>query len=153
MVEPAIAADSAVQPPLELVFVYGSLKRGMANHHHLAGATFVGSALLGGLSLFDLGPFPMAVASADPAAVLQGEVYGVGTGLLAGLDRFEGAPRLYKRQRHHLGDGRLVWVYVGRSRQVRHAQRISSGSWSGPRLREPPTSDHPGPGPGPEQKH
>ena len=30
-----------------------------------------------------------------------------------------------------LADGRLVWVYVGRARQVRHVQRLSGGVWHG----------------------
>ena len=156
MVDPANAADSASQLPVQLpfecpwqlVFVYGSLKRGMANHQQLAGAHFVGPAQLGGLHLYDLGPFPMAVASDDPAAVLQGEVYGVDGAQLAELDRFEGVPRLYERQRHQLRDGRSVWVYVGRLRQVRHVRLIVSGHWSGP-LTAPPTSGRRGPEPGP----
>ena len=82
----------------------------------------------------------MAVATGDPAAVLQGEIYGVDAAQLAELDRFEGVPRLYERQHHQLSDGRHVWVYVGRSHQVRHVQRITS--W-------PPASDHLRPAPGP----
>ena len=145
MVDPAVNADSAAQQPQQphqpqqLVFVYGSLKRGMANHQRLAGAHFAGAAQLGGLHRYALGPFPMAVATDDPAAVLQGEVYGVNAAQLAELDRFEGVPRLYQRQRHQLSDGRAVWVYVGRPRQVRHVRRISC--W-------PPASDHPRPAPG-----
>jgi gamma-glutamylcyclotransferase (GGCT)/AIG2-like uncharacterized protein YtfP len=140
MVGPEVSADSAAQQPQQLVFVYGSLKRGMANHQRLAGADVVGPAQLSGLHLYDLGPFPMAVATDDPAAVLQGEVYGVNAAQLAQLDRFEGVPRLYQRQRHQLSDGRAVWVYVGRPRQVRHVRRISC--W-------PPASDQPRPAPGP----
>ena len=146
MVGPAVSPDSAAQQPQQphqpqqLVFVYGTLKREMANHRRLAGARFVGPAQLGGLHLYDLGPFPMAVATDDPAAMLQGEVYGVDAVQLADLDRFEGVPRLYERQRHQLSDGRAVWVYVGRSQQVRHVRRITS--W-------PPASDQPQPAPGP----
>lgn len=132
MVGPANAADSAAQPPPQLVFVYGSLKQGMANHHHLAGATYHGTAELPGLHLYDLGPFPMAVTTDASDAALRGEIYGVSPKLLGALDRFEGSPRLYERQRHALADGRAVWVYVGRHHQVRHVQRIRCGSWSGP---------------------
>ena len=153
MVSAPNPVNSAAQPPQELVFVYGTLKRGMANHRHLAGSTFVGSARLSGFSLFDLGPFPMAVASTDPAAVLQGEVYGVDAGLLAELDRFEGVPRLYERQGHQLDDGRAVWVYVGQSHQVRHVQRIRCGNWSGPWLTGRPASDRRGPAAGPATQH
>ena len=50
-------------PALELVFVYGSLKRGQSNHHLLAATTFQGEARAPGLVLHDLGPFPMAIAA------------------------------------------------------------------------------------------
>lgn len=143
---PTNAADSAPQSAeLQLVFVYGTLKRGMANHQLLVGSRFEGTATVAGLHLFDLGPFPMAIAAAaDADARLDGEIYGVSPAQLAALDRFEGAPRLYERQRHQLMDGRLVWVYVGHPRQVRHVRRISC--W-------PPASAPPGPMPEPGPKH
>ena len=134
MAQTSNAADSALrQRRLELVFVYGSLKRGMANHRQLAGATFAGTAVLQGLALFDLGPFPMAVASSEPSNRLWGELYRVNGPHLAALDRFEGAPRLYQRLRWRLADGQPVWVYVGRPRQVRFVNRIGSGCWGGGR--------------------
>jgi len=120
------ASDSAA-----LVFVYGSLKRGQGHHDQMRGCAWHGEADLNGLALYDLGPFPMAVPSSDPTARLQGELYAVQGTQLARLDRFEGAPRLYERQRWQLSDGRAVWVYVGRARQVRHVRRIPSGCWRG----------------------
>ena len=125
MADEGMGADSAA-----LVFVYGSLKRGQPNHNQMEGCSWVGKAELSGLALYDLGPFPMAVP-AGPDAGLQGEIYRVNAAQLARLDRFEGAPRLYERQRWPLRDGRAVWVYVGRPRQVRHVRRITSGCWRG----------------------
>lgn len=141
-----------------LVFVYGSLKRGMANHGQLDGARWLGEAQLQGLALYDLGPFPMAVISNDDAAVLQGEIHAVTAPHLQALDRFEGVPRLYERQAWRLEDGRRVWVYVGRAQQVRHVNRIASGRWNGPtpgfrRSARPPASDQPRPTAPPEQRH
>ena len=146
MDSPANAADSAPQTDeLQLVFVYGTLKRGMVNHRQLAGSRFEGTTTVGGLHLYDLGPFPMAIAAAaDRDARVEGEVYGVSPELLAALDRFEGAPRLYERQQYQLSDGRRVWVYVGRHHQVRHVRRVSC--W-------PPASAPPGPTPEQEPKH
>jgi gamma-glutamylcyclotransferase (GGCT)/AIG2-like uncharacterized protein YtfP len=122
--------DSDRQPG-ELVFVYGTLRSGQANHHHLAGCRFCGEARLPSLALYNLGPFPMAIPSNNPAAILQGELYAVSGAKLEELDRFEGAPRLYERQLHRLSDDRAVWVYVGRAHQVRHVPLISSGRWPG----------------------
>lgn len=123
--------SDAQKDRLELVFVYGSLKRGLANHRQMAGAAFAGTAVLQGLALYDLGPFPMAVASTGPDDRLWGELYWLSSPHLAALDRFEGAPRLYQRLWWPLGDGQTVWVYVGQPRQVRFVNRISSGHWVG----------------------
>jgi gamma-glutamylcyclotransferase (GGCT)/AIG2-like uncharacterized protein YtfP len=116
----------------QLVLVYGTLKRGQPNHHQLGGSPFRGEAELAGLALYDLGPFPMAIACDRPGTHISGELYAVSGHHLAALDRFEGAPRLYQRQSHRLSDGRAVWVYVGRPRQVRHVPLIASGIWPAP---------------------
>jgi gamma-glutamylcyclotransferase (GGCT)/AIG2-like uncharacterized protein YtfP len=119
-------ADSDV-----LVFVYGSLRQGRSNHEQMRGCRWQGNASLPGFALYDLGPFPMAVASQDPRSRLWGEVYAVPLQQLVLLDRFEGVPRLYERIERTLEDGRPVWVYVGRPRQVRYARRLPEGEWPG----------------------
>ena len=115
-----------------LLFVYGSLKRSMANHAQLQQAAWVGCARLEGLALYDLGPFPMAIACSEPGSEIEGELYQVNAALLEQLDRFEGAPRLYQRELRRLNSGQAVWVYVGRARQMRHVKRLCSGRWQGP---------------------
>lgn len=110
----------------QLVFVYGTLKRGEKNHHWLEGASWQGEAELNGVLLHDLGPFPMAVVGEGTAI---GEVYAVEGSGLARLDELEGYPRLYDRQVHSLSDGRRAWVYLGRPSQVRHAPLVAGGSW------------------------
>jgi gamma-glutamylcyclotransferase (GGCT)/AIG2-like uncharacterized protein YtfP len=110
----------------QLVFVYGTLKRGEKNHHWLEGASWQGEAELSGVLLHDLGPFPMAVIG-DGTAI--GEVYAVEERGLARLDELEGYPRLYDRQMLSLNDGRQAWVYLGRPRQVRDAPLVVGGSW------------------------
>lgn len=110
----------------DLLFVYGTLKRGFANHRQLGGAPFAGEMTMPGIDLHDLGPFPMAIVGTGCA---HGELYRVADSLLAALDRFEGAPRLYERQRLPLADGRQAWVYLGRPRQVRHSPRLADGRW------------------------
>lgn len=126
MTAEGMAADSAA-----LLFVYGSLMRDQPEHGRMAGCCWLGPAELIGLALHDLGPFPMAVISDDPQRRLHGELYRVSTTRLLALDRYEGAPRLYERQRRPLADGRTAWVYVGRPRQVRHAPLLASGRWLG----------------------
>ena len=84
------SGDSDPQTGEQLVFVYGTLMRGMANHRHLAGAPCLGTAELAGFALYDLGPFPMAIASGDRSHRLHGELYAVQPAQLQALDRFEG---------------------------------------------------------------
>jgi gamma-glutamylcyclotransferase (GGCT)/AIG2-like uncharacterized protein YtfP len=115
-----------MEPSCDLLFVYGTLKRGLANHHQLGGACFVADARMEGVDLHDLGPFPMAIAGEGFA---DGELYRVDGEQLARLDRFEGVPRLYTRHRMPLRDGRTAWIYLGRPRQVRHSPRLAEGRW------------------------
>lgn len=122
----AAARPQPMEPPCDLLFVYGTLKRGLANHHQLSGARFVAEARMEGVDLHDLGPFPMAIAGEGLA---HGELYRVDGEHLARLDRFEGVPRLYGRHLMPLSDGRPAWIYLGRPRQVRHSPRLAEGRW------------------------
>jgi len=123
-------ASSVSRPPptweRQLVFVYGTLKRGETNHRWLERASWQGEAELPGVVLHDLGPFPMAVIGEGMAL---GEVYAVDQPELARLDELEGYPRLYDRHVLSLRDGRRAWVYLGRPRQVRHAPVVTGGMW------------------------
>lgn len=111
-----------------LVFVYGTLKKGHVNHHWLLGASFQGVAVLTGLVLHDLGPFPMAIPGDRQ---VLGEVYEVDGSVLALLDQLEGCPRLYNRMQLTLANGQMVWVYVGRTHQVRNVPVVRDGIWRG----------------------
>jgi gamma-glutamylcyclotransferase (GGCT)/AIG2-like uncharacterized protein YtfP len=121
------------------VFVYGTLKRGMANHCWLQRECFLAEAALPGACLYDLGPFPMAVLAPHPSPqmVVHGELFTVQASTLEALDRLEGAPRLYERHWLELCSGDPAWVYLGRPRQVRHAPRLPSGRWERPGRAEP----------------
>ncbi len=135
---------------MDLVFVYGSLKRGQSNHHLIASACFEGEARAPGLVLHDLGPFPMAIAAALAGSAawteyeneastvndsersnlsIQGEVFAVDGETLQKLDRLEGVPRLYQRHRRQLHDGRHAWIYLGQPHQVRHVPALPDGQW------------------------
>lgn len=117
----------------DLLLVYGTLKRGQANHQQLAGSPFLGETRLDQLVLhdlgpYDLGPFPMAVPGDGH---LIGELYRVDRERWPALDHFEGVPRLYRRWRWLSSEGHWLWVYLGLPRQVRHARRLEQGVWSG----------------------
>ena len=70
-----------------LVAVYGTLKRGMSNHHFLARADFLGEDCLHGITLYDLGPYPGA--KAEQSEGIDVEVYAISTAELEQLDLLE----------------------------------------------------------------
>ena len=75
-----------------LVFVYGTLKRGLSNHGWLRGQTFVGEArTVPRYRIFDLGGYPgMVLADEGEGGAIEGEVWAVDEEGLRGLDRLEG---------------------------------------------------------------
>ena len=73
----------------ELLFVYGSLKRGQPNHAELGAAEFVATACT-------VPRFELRVIDGYPALVpgtrrVRGELYRIATAQLSTLDEFEGA--------------------------------------------------------------
>ncbi|NMT64265.1 gamma-glutamylcyclotransferase family protein [Marinobacter orientalis] len=113
------------------VAVYGSLKRGYGNHHLLDKACYIGSDTLTSLSLYNLGPYPGALAK--PSDGVTVEVYAVNDPLLAMLDELEGydsgaeKTSLYVRRKIQTSHG-LAWVYLY-NRPVRSGQYITDGNW------------------------
>ena len=86
---------------MQLIFVYGTLKRGGENHHYLAGQTFIGVAsTAAGYRLFELGGFPGMIEHAVDRDGVVGEVWSVDAQCLRRLDELEGvAEGLYQRKR------------------------------------------------------
>jgi gamma-glutamylaminecyclotransferase len=84
----------------KLVFVYGTLKRGCANHHFLSDQKFVGDARTApGFRLYNLGGYPGMVAQSDDQDGVSGEVWSVDTAALVRLDGLEGlAGGVYRRE-------------------------------------------------------
>jgi gamma-glutamylcyclotransferase (GGCT)/AIG2-like uncharacterized protein YtfP len=99
----------------ELVAVYGTLKRGMANSELLRDARFLGQEVLTGIVLYDLGPYPGA--RAEPSEGIEVEVFEVNELQLQLLDLLEdyvaGAPEsgMYDRRRFMTSFG-PAWVYL-----------------------------------------
>jgi gamma-glutamylcyclotransferase (GGCT)/AIG2-like uncharacterized protein YtfP len=121
--------------PHDLLFVYGSLRRGRgADLSGKPGATFVSEDRING-RLYDVAWFPGVLADPreafdhkDPAVI--GEVFEVGTeGLIASLDAYEGYPHLFDRCVTKTEGGRDVWVYTY-NRPVAETQFIPSGDYN-----------------------
>ncbi|MFT4705299.1 MAG: gamma-glutamylaminecyclotransferase [Bradymonadia bacterium] len=96
---------------IHLIFVYGTLMRGLRNHHLLAHARFVRDDKTAELfTLLDFGRYPAVVPSKrDP---ISGELYEVDDDTLATLDALERYPQWYDRIQVPLSGGGRAWLYV-----------------------------------------
>lgn len=125
----------------ELVFVYGTLRRGASNHFRMAGAEFVGTGAIGGRIYF-IDTHPQFVY---PALVCGGEGRVVGELFLvekvrhlAELDLFEGINALspeadeYRRIKVEVkmdtGESRLAWVWEWAG-ELGESRVLEGGDW------------------------
>ena len=111
---------------MELVAVYGTLKQGQYNHPvlHRQGAEYLGTDILYGWAMYDLGSFPCVVPMKLSGSIVV-EVYEVAD--LKATDRLEGYPGFYDRVQvvTHYGS---AWIYFMREAPER-ASVIDSGVW------------------------
>jgi gamma-glutamylcyclotransferase (GGCT)/AIG2-like uncharacterized protein YtfP len=123
------------------LFVYGTLMEGFANHHVLAqlGATKRARARsVLPRTIVDLGPYPALLApdaTRDAnAARAYGEIFELSDAALAEVDRFEGAPELYRREEIALetarGDRVHAFTYVLAREPPRRARVLESGAYT-----------------------
>jgi gamma-glutamylcyclotransferase (GGCT)/AIG2-like uncharacterized protein YtfP len=115
----------------DLVFVYGSLKRGFHNHGILEGsnARFRGNHKTeANYTMYSLGSFPGVVQGGETS--IRGEVYEVDS--LKSLDTLEGYPSFYTRIKIDTRWG-PVWMYIllkeDRGRMLLQDRIITSGVW------------------------
>lgn len=121
------------EAPRTLLFVYGTLKRGGANHAVLARHSFVGEARTApGFALYHLGEYPGLVAAPNRRTEITGEVWAVDAAGLAELDAFEGiAEGLYRREPIALQPpfaGQRVETYFY-NRDIAGWPEIPEGNW------------------------
>jgi gamma-glutamylcyclotransferase (GGCT)/AIG2-like uncharacterized protein YtfP len=120
----------------EVVFVYGTLRRGGSNHFRMAGAEFISSGTIMG-RMYRIDWYPGLVL--DPTGgEIHGETYAVGPQQLAALDAFEGLSAgeiegsEYRRvqttvvQQDSQTLAAWVWEWLGATEE---SQRISDGDW------------------------
>ncbi|MCG8025700.1 MAG: gamma-glutamylcyclotransferase [Candidatus Thiodiazotropha endolucinida] len=113
---------------IELVFVYGTLRRGETNHHLLHGAQFCGEHMTRPhYRMLHLGTYPGVVKGGSTA--IHGEIYRVNRKQFIQLDRLEAYPALYNRKLIPTRWGK-AWIYLYRgNRNARPV--IPSGNWIG----------------------
>ena len=90
---------------LQLVFVYGTLKRGHQRSHALAAQTFIGPATTAAdYRMYDLGSYPGLIEVAPGSGdQIQGEIYQISPTCLRQLDQIEAVDQgLYERRKIRL---------------------------------------------------
>lgn len=120
-------------PGSTLLFIYGTLKRGAANHAVLADQTYVADAsTVPGYRLLLVADYPGMVRDPADRRGVQGEIWSVSPDALRRLDDFEGVPeRLYRRGRVSLTpphEDLAVESYLY-LRNIRGRRPIISGIW------------------------
>lgn len=98
----------------QLVFVYGTLRKGHCNHHLLKDAYFHGiGATESFYAMYLKNGYPY-VTSSESRYPIVGELYSVDDGTLVALDKFEGHPRHYERREQPVIVGEtsyIAWIY------------------------------------------
>lgn len=125
-----------MRAPSQLVFVYGTLRRGGSNHFRMAGGVFVSSGTITG-RMYRIDWYPGLVLDGGGEEI-HGEVYSVDPELLSSLDVFEGLSAgeiegsEYRRVETTVvcQDSQTlsvwVWEWLG---IVDDSQRLSDGDW------------------------
>lgn len=103
----------------DLVFVYGTLKRGFHNHSLLSSSSFLGQAeTCKSFVVLDGPGFPFMVKKYQEITKLPvvGELYSVNKSVLAQLDHLEGNGLFYERElisvQLECGALYLAWAYL-----------------------------------------
>ncbi len=125
-----------MQVDSQLVFIYGTLRRGGSNDFRMAGAEFITRGTITG-RMYRIDWYPGLVLD-EAGGEIHGEVYAVGPELLSALDVFEGLSAgemqgsEYRRtqttviQKNSYVLTAWVWEWLGVTEE---SQRISAGDW------------------------
>jgi len=112
VVAPLFDEEPAARRGGQLVFVYGTLRRGKNNHHRMHGAESVGEATVRDHAKTTRVGGPAIVPSRGHE--VRGELYRIDARTLRDVDQYE-SPE-FERRPVRLADGRTAWAYVYRTR-------------------------------------
>jgi len=107
------------------VLVYGTLMKGEGNHGYLENSTYLGTTILAGYDMYDVGWYP-AIVDGDGLAIV--EAYQVPLEDMPSIDALEGEGSLYTKRCESItlnGEGTFAYVYVF-LRDVSDLKKISS---------------------------
>ena len=108
------------------LFVYGTLKRGQANHNILKPGKFIDTDAIEGWEMRSTMFFP--AINEKKGVFVTGEVYEINPEILKKTDRLEGFPLHYSKKMVKTVGGHDVWVYYYKEIN-RKLEVIKSGCW------------------------
>ena len=107
----------AVNSATTVLFVYGTLKRGLGNHHLLDGQEFLGEAETEPrYRVIDLRHYPGLVVDEVNGLAVKGELWSVAASCLARLDEFEEVSNTFARKPVRIPGRGLVQAYFWNQR-------------------------------------
>jgi gamma-glutamylcyclotransferase (GGCT)/AIG2-like uncharacterized protein YtfP len=111
-----------------LLFVYGTLRQGEAQHGLIAGARLLRLVSTPpAFLLVDVGPYAALVRGGTTAVV--GELYQADLQTRRAIDIERQVPLLFTREKIRLADGDEADTYLLTSEQVRGRRRLAHGDW------------------------
>jgi gamma-glutamylcyclotransferase (GGCT)/AIG2-like uncharacterized protein YtfP len=122
-----MAEEPAMSQGKTVLFVYGTLKRGLLNHHLLAGEEFLGEVETEPrYRVIDLLHYPGLIDDEADGLPVKGELWRVTASCLAVLDEFEEVSHTFARRPVRIPGRGLVEAYFW-------SQRVPSDVLSGDR--------------------
>eukprot|EP00049_Salpingoeca_infusionum_P027118 m.30583 g.30583 ORF g.30583 m.30583 type:complete len:122 (+) comp9294_c0_seq2:223-588(+) len=111
-----------------LVFAYGTLRKGESNHHFLESSKLLGNFCTPPrYTMYNIGPYP-GLIEGDTAIV--GEVYEVDDATLQMVDELEGVPDMYRRDSVETPFGTaIIYIFQDKDYLKKEASVIPAGDW------------------------
>ena len=102
--------------PAAILFFYGSLKRGLSNHHRVAGQTYLGDAItIPAYRIIEIEQYGGMIRDDANGLAVTGELWAVDAKCLADLDEFEMGEGLWARMPVNIAghDGVQSYCWTG----------------------------------------
>lgn len=111
-----------------IVAVYGSLRRGERANRMLQFSEYLGQDTVKG-RLYDLGAYPGLIVDPKGDDVVV-ELYSIDAETLANLDRYEGAPHLFRQVKTQVNSSNKEVLCYEYCHKVAEASRLPHGDWT-----------------------
>lgn len=115
---------------INLVFVYGTLRRGASNAWRMKDAVFISPAIACG-TLYKISWYPVFIPNESSESHVVGELYQVTPETLLELDEFEGDEYLRKMITVHGDDDARIQAWAWCFKEIPASEKIiPSGDWT-----------------------